>query len=68
MAEARIDTYVSDARRYDELLDRAGGVREHWRPLIERLTGDGAESVRRSGELARRLPRRSHRPVRTSVQ
>jgi uncharacterized circularly permuted ATP-grasp superfamily protein/uncharacterized alpha-E superfamily protein len=55
MAEARIETYVSDKRRYDELLDQAGGVRAHWRPLIERLASDGAESVRRGVDLARRL-------------
>jgi uncharacterized circularly permuted ATP-grasp superfamily protein/uncharacterized alpha-E superfamily protein len=55
MAEARLDTYVSDVRRYDELLDRAGGVREHWRPLVDRLAADGAEVVRRRVDLARRL-------------
>ena len=55
MAEACLDTYVSDRRRYDELLDRAGGVRSHWRPLIDRLTSDGAEAVRRGADLARRL-------------
>jgi uncharacterized circularly permuted ATP-grasp superfamily protein/uncharacterized alpha-E superfamily protein len=55
MAEARLDTYVSDVRRYDELLDRAGGVREHWRPLVERLATDGAEMVSRGVDLARRL-------------
>jgi len=55
MAEARLDTYLSDARRYDELLDGAGAVRPHWRPLIDALAGDGAESVRRGVDLARRL-------------
>jgi len=55
MAETRLDTYASDASRYDELLDDAGDVRPHWRPLIERLAGDGAESVRRGADLARRL-------------
>jgi uncharacterized circularly permuted ATP-grasp superfamily protein/uncharacterized alpha-E superfamily protein len=55
MAEARLDTYASDARRYDELLDRAGAVRAHWRPLIDRLAGNGAEAVRRGVDLARRL-------------
>jgi uncharacterized circularly permuted ATP-grasp superfamily protein/uncharacterized alpha-E superfamily protein len=55
MPEARLETYVSDVRRYDELLDGSGEVRAHWRPLIEALAGDGAESVRRGAELARRL-------------
>ncbi len=55
MAEARLETYLSDARRYDELLDGSGEVRPHWRPLIDRLASDGAESVRRGIDLARRL-------------
>lgn len=55
MAEARLATYLSDSRRYDELFDQSGGVRPHWRPLIDRLAGEGAESVRRGIDLARRL-------------
>ena len=55
MAEARFETYVSDERRYDELLDHAGSVRPHWRPLVDRLASDGAAAVRRGAELARRL-------------
>jgi uncharacterized circularly permuted ATP-grasp superfamily protein/uncharacterized alpha-E superfamily protein len=55
MAELRLETYVSDARRYDELLDPDRAVRPHWRPFIDRLAGDSAESVRRGAELARRL-------------
>lgn len=55
MAEPRLETYVSDVRRYDELLDPERAVRPHWRPLIDRLAGDGADSVRRGAELARRL-------------
>jgi uncharacterized circularly permuted ATP-grasp superfamily protein/uncharacterized alpha-E superfamily protein len=43
-------------RRYDELNDAQGGMREHWRPLIERLRADGSpDAVRRSLELTRRL-------------
>ena len=45
MAEARFETYVSDERRYDELLDHAGSVRPHWRPLVDRLASDGAAAV-----------------------
>jgi uncharacterized circularly permuted ATP-grasp superfamily protein/uncharacterized alpha-E superfamily protein len=55
MAEARLDAYASDARRYDELLDGSGGVRPHWRPLIDRLASDGADAVRRGVDLTRRL-------------
>jgi uncharacterized circularly permuted ATP-grasp superfamily protein/uncharacterized alpha-E superfamily protein len=55
MAQARLETYVSDTRRYDELLDGSGGVRPHWQPLIDRLASDGPEAVRRGVDLARRL-------------
>ncbi len=55
MAEARLDHYLSDSSRYDELLDPAGEVRPHWRVLVDRLAGDGAETVRRGVDLARRL-------------
>src|SRR5271166_3226349 len=55
MSETRLDTYLSDTRRYDELLDHGGAVRPHWRQLIDRLTGDGAEAARRGADLARRL-------------
>ncbi len=55
MLEAPFDSYSSDMHRYDELLDRAGVVRAHWRPLIDALAGDGAEAARRGVELARRL-------------
>src|ERR1700685_2578914 len=55
MAEAPLATYLSDARRYDELLDSSGSVRPHWRPLIDALAGDGADEVRRGVDLARRL-------------
>ncbi len=55
MAEARFETYLSDTRRYDELLDSSGSVRPHWRPLIDALAGNSAEAVRRGVDLARRL-------------
>jgi uncharacterized circularly permuted ATP-grasp superfamily protein/uncharacterized alpha-E superfamily protein len=55
MAQARLENYVSDASRYDELLDGSGDVRSHWQPLIERLSSDGAEAVRRGIDLSRRL-------------
>jgi uncharacterized circularly permuted ATP-grasp superfamily protein/uncharacterized alpha-E superfamily protein len=55
MAEARLETYLSDPGRYDELLDATGAVRAHWQPLIERLKADGAEGMSRGMELTRRL-------------
>src|ERR1700687_5462502 len=55
MIDARLETYLSDARRYDELLDGSGNVRAHWRPLIEALASGGADAVRRGGELTHRL-------------
>jgi uncharacterized circularly permuted ATP-grasp superfamily protein/uncharacterized alpha-E superfamily protein len=55
MPATRLETYQSDTRRYDELLDGTGAVRPHWQPLIDRLADNGAEGVRRGVELARRL-------------
>src|SRR6202790_2536913 len=55
MIDARLETYLSDTRRYDELLDSSGDVRAHWCPLIDALASDGADAVRRGAELARRL-------------
>jgi uncharacterized circularly permuted ATP-grasp superfamily protein/uncharacterized alpha-E superfamily protein len=55
MSDARLESYLSDTHRYDELLDSSGGVRAHWRPLIDALASDGAGAVRRGVELARRL-------------
>jgi len=46
----------TDLRRYDELNDPTGGMRAHWRPLIDRLRADESpDAVRRSLELTRRL-------------
>src|ERR1700694_4429311 len=55
MAEARVETYLSDTHRYDELLDGSGAVRAHWQPLVDRLASEGAEGVRRGVDLTRRL-------------
>ena len=55
MPETRLDTYLSDSHRYDELLDEKGNVRPHWRPLTDALATDGADAVRRGVDLARRL-------------
>jgi uncharacterized circularly permuted ATP-grasp superfamily protein/uncharacterized alpha-E superfamily protein len=55
MIDARLESYLSDTRRYDELLDGSGDVRAHWRPLIDALAKDGADAVRRGVEQARRL-------------
>src|SRR5690349_3275638 len=49
-------TYVADGRRYDELLDERGSVRQHWRPLIDKVAAeDGTGAGRRGLELTRRL-------------
>jgi uncharacterized circularly permuted ATP-grasp superfamily protein/uncharacterized alpha-E superfamily protein len=54
--EACLATYAPDPRRYDELLDAAGAVRPHWRPLMERLSAHKAhDTARRALELTRRL-------------
>ncbi|HTU65455.1 MAG TPA: circularly permuted type 2 ATP-grasp protein [Steroidobacteraceae bacterium] len=46
----------TDLRRYDELTDATGGMRAHWRGLIDRLRADESpDAVRRSLELTRRL-------------
>lgn len=55
MAADSLEFYATDAHRYDELRDRAGELRPHWRPLIERLTADGARAARNGVELAQRL-------------
>ncbi len=55
MTDARLETYLSDTRRYDELVDSSGGIREHWQPLMDALASNGAGAVRRGAELARRL-------------
>ncbi len=47
--------YTGQEGRYDELLDDEGQIREHWRPLMERLWAEGADTARRGVELARRL-------------
>jgi len=55
-SEGCLATYVADRRRYDELLDEKGAVRQHWKPLIERVAaGDGTGAGRRGLELTRRL-------------
>ena len=47
--------YAGSAQRYDELLERDGSIRAHWRPLIEHLASGGAEAAARSAEMTRRL-------------
>src|SRR6185503_9581240 len=54
--EMRAVLEPTDLRRYDELTDSTGGMRAHWRPLIDRLRADETpDAVRRSLELTRRL-------------
>jgi uncharacterized circularly permuted ATP-grasp superfamily protein/uncharacterized alpha-E superfamily protein len=47
--------YPGSAQRYDELLERDGSIRAHWRPLIEHLSSGGADTVRRCVDMTRRL-------------
>jgi uncharacterized circularly permuted ATP-grasp superfamily protein/uncharacterized alpha-E superfamily protein len=55
-SEMRAVLEPAGLRRYDELNDAQGGMRAHWRPLIERLRAEGSpDAVRRSLELTRRL-------------
>jgi uncharacterized circularly permuted ATP-grasp superfamily protein/uncharacterized alpha-E superfamily protein len=54
--EACLANYAPDPRRYDELLDEHGGVRAHWRALVERLSAHKPhDAARRALELTRRL-------------
>jgi uncharacterized circularly permuted ATP-grasp superfamily protein/uncharacterized alpha-E superfamily protein len=55
MANAKEMLYAGSPQRYDELLDRQGSIRPHWRPLIEHLASGGADAARRNVELTRRL-------------
>ena len=56
LTQGCLATYVADVRRHDELLDRSGEVRPHWRVLIEAITGhDPRGTARRALELTRRL-------------
>jgi uncharacterized circularly permuted ATP-grasp superfamily protein/uncharacterized alpha-E superfamily protein len=55
MAESNPFLYPGSAQRYDELLERDGSIRAHWRPLIEHLSRGGADTVRRCVDMTRRL-------------
>jgi uncharacterized circularly permuted ATP-grasp superfamily protein/uncharacterized alpha-E superfamily protein len=55
MADPNPFLYPGSAQRYDELLERDGSIRAHWRPLIEHLSSGGADTVRRCVDMTRRL-------------
>ncbi len=55
MTKDWLQSYRARARRYDELRDADGQLREHWRPLIEHLSRDGMEAATQGVELARNL-------------
>lgn len=55
MSDPRLQSYRSDPRRYDELLDAEGRVRSHWRSLIDGLLEDDARAARRATEFTRRM-------------
>lgn len=50
-----LESYASDARRFDELLAADGSIRPHWQPLIDRLAASWPEGARQGAELARQL-------------
>jgi uncharacterized circularly permuted ATP-grasp superfamily protein/uncharacterized alpha-E superfamily protein len=54
-SDPRLQSYRSDPRRYDELLDESGSVRAHWRPLIDGVLEDEAAAARRATEFTRRM-------------
>jgi uncharacterized circularly permuted ATP-grasp superfamily protein/uncharacterized alpha-E superfamily protein len=55
MADPNPFLYPGSSQRYDELLERDGSIRPHWRPLIEQLSSGGADTVRRCVDMTRRL-------------
>ena len=55
MSDPRLQSYRSDPRRYDELLDGDGSVRNHWRSLIDGVFEDDARAARRATEFTRRM-------------
>ncbi len=55
MSDPRLQSYRSDPRRYDELLDGEGRVRNHWRTLIDGVFEDDARAARRATEFTRRM-------------
>ncbi|HEY1724855.1 MAG TPA: circularly permuted type 2 ATP-grasp protein [Steroidobacteraceae bacterium] len=55
MADSTPFLYAGSAQRYDELLERDGSIRAHWRPLIEQLSVGGADTARRCVDLTQRL-------------
>ena len=55
MSESTQLLYPGSSQRYDELLERDGSIRAHWKPLIEYLADGGGDAARRTVEMTRRL-------------
>jgi uncharacterized circularly permuted ATP-grasp superfamily protein/uncharacterized alpha-E superfamily protein len=55
VSDPRLQSYRSDPRRYDELLDGDGRVRNHWRTLVDGVFEDDARAARRATEFTRRM-------------
>jgi uncharacterized circularly permuted ATP-grasp superfamily protein/uncharacterized alpha-E superfamily protein len=55
VSDPRLQSYRSDPRRYDELLDGEGRVRSHWRSLVDGVFEDDARAARRATEFTRRM-------------
>jgi uncharacterized circularly permuted ATP-grasp superfamily protein/uncharacterized alpha-E superfamily protein len=54
MPLALLESYDGDTARYDELL-ADGAVRANWQTIVDKLSSDGADGIKRGVELARRL-------------
>jgi uncharacterized circularly permuted ATP-grasp superfamily protein/uncharacterized alpha-E superfamily protein len=55
MSLTLLSNYDGDTARYDELLAQGGVVRAHWQAIVERLSNEGVDGIKRGVELARRL-------------
>ena len=50
-----LKNYGADTQSHDELVDGKGGIRSHWRPVIEKLTSDNPQLAQRALQMTRRM-------------
>jgi len=50
-----LKNYGADTQSHDELVDGKGGIRPHWRPVIEKLTSDNPHLAQRALHMTRRM-------------
>jgi uncharacterized circularly permuted ATP-grasp superfamily protein/uncharacterized alpha-E superfamily protein len=50
-----LKNYGADTQSHDELLDGQGGIRAHWRPLIEKLTSENPNLAQRALHMTSRM-------------